>query len=200
MKEQSLEGSWIATSLNSNDKVKYIFMSNNQYEYWSYSDGTGWQQTDHGTYQHFNKELSFSSEGSLPSESIMFALGVDGDKLALGIRKIFADESNLSGLWTVTGGTSINHVDVFYTSIINITDPTFSYYYFDESSKNNRNVAENSGYFHANNGVVQISNQNNDECPISFFKSGTWDYHIVNSVLVIINDVTWPSFFIRETN
>jgi len=201
MKEKSLEGSWLATSVDGNENCRYVFMSNRQYEYWSHKINKDWKLESKGTFQTVHKEIHFMSEGYPVSERISFAFGLEGNEMALGMRKLMASERTLEGIWSTVDVQQYNSVENLSTAFVNLSPPVFSYFCINQDSKEDRDMCQSDGYFNPGDGSVQISdpyNDENDNKGFPYFISGTWDYHVVNGVLVILNNITWNSYFVKE--
>ena len=201
MEEQSLEGTWLATSVDGTENCRYVFKSNGQFEYWTYKVNEDWKLAGKGTFDNIHKEIHFISDGYPVNERISFAFGLEGNELALGIRKLIASETTLAGIWSTVDVQQYGNAEILSTAFVDLSPPVFSYFYINQNSKGDRDMCQSDGYFNPGDGCVQISdpyNDENDNKGFPFFISGTWDYHVVNGVLVILNNTTWNSYFVKE--
>lgn len=200
MAHKSLEGSWIAQSLDMKSFYKYVFKPNNLFEYWSKTEGIDWKINSQGSYEQLGKEIYFYTDGQNRSEKLIFSFGQEGNEMVLGIRKILASEETLNGLWTMVYADSFNNASELVTQIITIDSPAINVIYVKRTSDGRTDdVEQYTGYLNVSNGYVSVSIKDADMNKINpFLITGTWDYKIVNGILVILNDVTWKSYFTKE--
>lgn len=199
MNGQSLVGSWVATSPDSLKSAKYIFSSDGSFVLFEKTSPGEWEQGNHGKYHEANGRMIFFSDDETCGQ-ILFDFGMSNTEIAFGMKKAIACERTLDGVWTVAEATEIFDVSEVTIGMVTIDDGIYNYFTITESSKGFRDLRQDNSYGKVSpeTKTITISCSNPEHAMPFFNQSGCWDYHVVDGVLVILNDTTWRSYFIKE--
>lgn len=197
---QSLVGSWVATSPDSLKSEKYVFGSDGSFVRFQKKNPGEWEQENHGKYSETNGRLILASDNEKFGQ-ILFDFGRNDTEIAFGIKKAIACEHTLSGVWTVAEATEFLNVSEVTIGMVTITDGIYNYFAITESSEGFRDIREDNSYCKVSPDTksITISCSNPDHAMPFFNQSGCWDYHVVDGILVILNDMTWNTYFIKES-